>query len=441
MTSLIQGMSSNLDVTLVYPPDSQLPFTRSGTLLPPMGIAYLASVLRHMGQHVSLIDLSTRNDRGSQESVEEIVKTHPHVVGISTLSYSWRSTRNLIEALRQDFDGVIVAGGPHTTAVGGKVLQECPSIDYGIRGEAELSFPQLLHALTLDSGIGAVPGLTYRNEKGITLTTQPALPIDLNALPFPAWDSLDLEPYRSPYTPSGRVMPMMASRGCPYTCPFCDIPVVEGRAIRYRAASLVVDELEWLASRFGARDVVFNDNVFTLNRTRTVSLLQEMIRRKSPIRWMCSTRVEKVDEEIFRLMREAGCFRVYFGLESGSKVIQRHLRKTPNLELARERIRQGVAAGITIEAGFIVGLPYDSRDTILDTIEYANTLPTSNVQFSYYLPLPGTKLYDDYAHNTYSLYSPEFGFHNKPSFVPSGMSADELQELVRAAYARATKPS
>ena len=320
----------------------------------------------------------------------------------------------------------------------GGYWQSAPPLDFGISGEAEPSLLLLLEALVSHSGTATIPGLAYRNERGIVLNNQASPPISLDTLPFPAWDGFDLEPYRSPYTASGRAMPIMASRGCPYTCPFCDIPIVEGRAIRYRNPRMVVDEMEWLASSFGVTDVVFNDNVFTLNRSRTVALLQEMIRRKSPIRWMCSTRVERVDEEIFQMMREAGCFRVYFGIESGSSKVQRQLRKTPNLELARERIGQGVAAGITIEAGFIVGLPYDSKETILETIDYARSLPTANVQFSYYLPLPGTKLHQDFPHRPDSALTPEFGFHNQPSFVPPGMNADELRSLVEGAYASAT---
>lgn len=126
MTSFFREGGDNVRVTLIYPPDSQLPFTRSGTLLPPLGIAYLASVLRQSGRCVSMLDLSTKNNRSIREHVDTILDTDPHVVGVTTLSYSWSSTRNLIEALRKDFDGVIVAGGPHTTAVGGRVLAECP---------------------------------------------------------------------------------------------------------------------------------------------------------------------------------------------------------------------------------------------------------------------------------------------------------------------------
>jgi len=383
--------------TLLIYPFFRRSLDRSRFRFPPLGIAYVAATLREAGHEVSLLDCTflSRN-----QAVQAARATGAEVVGIYSMATMLEDALGFAGALRGQCD-LLVAGGPLPTCDPEAFVD---AFDVVVRGEGEQTMVELLAARAAGAAPSAVPGVVLGRAAGgdrrgvaggvADIADAPPRPFaaDLDALPFPARDLLPNDEYirfgRRRYGAS--ITTVMSTRGCPYRCEFCS-NVVFGASYRERSPENVLDEVEQ-ALRLGYERISFADDVFTLDARRVGAICEEIGRRGLRFGWECLGRVDTFDDETARAMKQAGCFRVFFGIESGSDEILALMDKKITTAEARAAVECAHRAGLEVGAFFIVCYPGETDETVLDTLRFATSLPLDYVGLTMPYPLPGTAL-------------------------------------------------
>jgi len=345
--------------------------------VPPLGLAYVAAVARREGLEVRVLDGALRRWPPARIR-DEIRAWRPDVLGVSVVTPLVEDARALIAEVRASAGRVIV-GGPHPSAAD-TVLDEIPGADLAVVGEGEHT---LLDAMGWSAG-DPPPGVRSR---GRSFTPRPPIQ-DLDALPWPARDLLESGSYRYPLAGTRRFASLLTSRGCPYTCTFCDRSV-HGRTWRARSAASVLDEWASLVQD-GARFVVVWDDGFLEDRDRAAAIAEGLLARNLNVTWKCEARVDQVDPEILRLLRRAGCRIIAFGVESASPRTLRSLGKGTTPERAARAFTLAHDAGIETLAYAILGAPGEDLGDVAATVRFCRDLRADWVQFSTLAALPGT---------------------------------------------------
>lgn len=402
----------------------------------PLGLCYLAAYLEKSGFEVSLVDAEAGR-LGNDLSLKKILEFKPDAVGITSTTVAFRGARDLAYAIKASAPHVpVIIGGSHVTANPLKALSfEC--FDYGVMREGEVTLVELMKALERSSPVESIEGIVYR--KGGEVIVGPARPYikDLDGLPFPARHLLaDIGKYLPPVgsysmTP---VISMITSRGCPYRCIFCDNNVF-GRTVRYHSPRYIVAEIESVIRRYGAREIFFADDTFTVNRDRTREALSLLKKNGVRIKWSCMTRASDVDRALLREMKDAGCWQVGIGVESANNEVLKFIKKGVRIEDVRKAVQWCDEAGIYVKGFFMIGHPTDTLETIDESMRFARSTPFSDVVVTVSTPIPGTELYslaprygtlrdDDWSESSYW----------KPVFVPKGLTKEDLYRKQRQFY-------
>ena len=374
-----------MKVLLLAPPAPRLrnPATAEEDLLPPktwvpLGIAYLASALRAHDVETAFSDL---HDQTWEDAVGLLRRQQPDVVGISCFTLGRVNASRLATLARRELPGAkIVMGGPHATFFPEHMLAN-RAVDVVALGEGEETIVEFVRCLERDGDLGDIPGIVFRTCDGPVRTRPRERTADLDGLAFPAYDAFDLSQYKSPEIPdeyqSLTGTHILTSRGCPYHCGFCSVNrFFEGRWAS-RSVCNVADEIEDLTTRLGVQHLYFSDDLFTLNRRRVIELCREILDRRLHFAWMAETRVDLVDEEMLDWMRVAGCYRIYYGVESGSS----RILKAANKGFTPEQIRKAFAlthrAGMEPCCFLMVGNPGESPETIGETVDLIHEIRPS----------------------------------------------------------------
>lgn len=377
-------------VTLVYPffrPSRDKSIFR----FPPLGPGYIVSYLRQHGVSASLVDCTFLTEA---EAVEQVRLLKPRIVGVYSMFSMKESALHMARLLKAHCE-MLVAGGPLPTLLPEDFLND---FDVVCVGEGETTTLELVEAVEGHRSLSAVKGIAYRNRnsqgKKIVRTQSRELVQDLDGLPFPARDHFDNEAYKKHYKQrfGYTTTSIITSRGCPFRCDFCSRAVF-GHEFRARSAMNVVDEMESVKA-LGYERTWFSDDCFTLEKKRLLSICTEIIRRGLDIEWECLSRVDTIDHDTALMMKNAGCVRVFFGLESGNDAVLKLMNKQVSVRDARNAVLTTKAAGIQVGAFFIVGYPGETDETILDTLRFASSLPLDYLSFSMPYPIPGTALYE-----------------------------------------------
>ena len=411
-----------------------------GAVLPPLGIAYIAAVLEKDGHKVKIIDgpaWATMLGYDFKDLEKDIKDFNPDVVGVSANTSQIDHARKAISLSKSvNKDCVVVLGGPLISA-DPKVLLQFEQVDFGVYGEADLTFSEILKAVEQKKPLEGMEGIIWR-ENGEVRFLKPKVIIDLDQIPMPARHLLKMDIYR-PSPANYRRLPattVMTSRGCPYQCIFCSRPT-EGTAFRAHSAERVVDELEHLATKYGIRDVQIFDDTFSLIPSRVEKICKGIIDKKLDIGWNCMTRVDKITPELLKLMKQAGCYEIGFGIESGADRILQFIKKATTTDAIRKGIKMTQSAGIDVRGFFMIGFPTETKEEILQTINFAKELNVDVAQFMVATPLPGTEMWeiaktngsisDDW--NSFTFYAPD-----KMPFSSNLLGEQELLDLYRKAY-------
>lgn len=367
----------------------------------PLGLVYIAAVLREAGHDVNLID--PENQDMTYEVMASLVqKENPDIVGITSVTSNFGNAIKVAETVKRSGNSLVVLGGVHATSLPDEILEKHPEIDLVVVGEGEITMRELCS--TMDSGekvdYSTIPGLAFRNDSGQVEKSPPRpLIMDLDSLPFPARDFLPMEKYNVQIHLSsvkGVKATMLSSRGCPNFCTFCACHVTMGRKYRLRSIESVVDEMEHLVTEYNVKYIQFYDDTFTIKYQRVVDICNLIIKRNLKVKWFAHARVNTVDEELFRLMKRAGCAHVSFGIESGNQEILKSIRKGTTLDQARKAVAACQRAGLKTLTTWMIGNPGETPETIQDTIDFAVELNPDIAVFSILVPLPGTEVYNKY---------------------------------------------
>jgi anaerobic magnesium-protoporphyrin IX monomethyl ester cyclase len=366
---------------------------RSVFRFPPLGISYIAATLQEAGHAVSLIDC-TFLDR--QTALIRALAVRAEVVGIYCMVTMLDDSLWFARQLRQQ-TRLLVTGGPLPTCDPVPFLDQ---FDIVVRGEGEQTILDLLEASLQGSDLDSVSSIVYRKSSGkqgadeIIRTKDRLFAKNLDRIPFPARSLLPNEQYiqyaRKKYGYS--ITTLMSTRGCPYRCEFCS-NVVFGGSYRERSAGNVVDEIEAVL-KLGYDRISFADDVFTMKKDRVVSVCEEILGRGLHFKWECLGRVDSMDAHTANKMKQAGCTRIYFGIESANEGILQLMNKRITPEQAQKAVEITRAAGLQVGAFFILFYPGDTVDTVLQTLHYATSLPLDYLGLSMPYPLPGTALFE-----------------------------------------------
>jgi len=384
----------SLDCLLINPYFIKLDPTQKKKRSPyePLGLMYIGKILKKEGYKIGFLDctfLSSIN-----EAKDEIKSSDPKFVGITCKITQTKYVKEFI-SFSKKLGITTIVGGPDPSLRPERYLKL--GADYVIIGEGEETVKELLLCLIKGDDPSFVRGISFIKNSKIIFTAPRPFIKDLDKLGAPDRSLIDIERYRNTWLEDhGFAMAtVMTSRGCPYSCYFCSNPIAPfGRRYTYRSPKNVVDELEEVIVKYGFDRVWFADDVFTINRERTIALCKEIINRGLKFKWSCLTRADRVDIELLKLMKESGCEEIFYGLESGAQEILDAMNRNMKVETMKKGMLLTKQSGIRIHTFIQVGYPGENYRTLLKTLELMKEIMPDEFSFTISYPLPGTKLYD-----------------------------------------------
>lgn len=430
-----------MKITFVHPPltlkERYGVESQSGGETTPLGLCYLAAATRKVGYDTSIVDAEILG-YGKNMAVSEILKLNPDIVGFTAVTISVDNAAAVASEIKKTRPEIItLIGGHHLTTVPEETMRLYPEFDIGVIGEGEETVCELLkvlnkHGKTYEK-LKNVNGLIFKenrkngSEKYFFTPTR-FRNLKLDSLPYPAFDLLpDLKLY-SPPAHTVKKFPavnLVTSRGCPGQCVFCTRSVY-GNTLSRHSAKYMLDLVRWLYKDYGIREIQFRDDNFTVFKPRLYEFCEMLAKEKLNLSWTALARVDMIDLKMLKAMKVAGCWQVWYGIESGNEDILRLIKKNTNKEQIRNAVKWTKEAGMDVGAFFIIGHPGETKDTIKETIDLALFLPIDEFHCSFMTPLPGAELY-----RTWEKYG---AFENNwknlngwlPVFTPFGLTKEEL---------------
>jgi anaerobic magnesium-protoporphyrin IX monomethyl ester cyclase len=369
--------------------------TRGRALRPPDWLCYAASVLKEADFNVELYDFVANN--WDKQKLRQLLKEKkPDFVVLDSTTPSIYSDMDCARICKEEANAKVIMVGTHATALPQETLKISQgSIDVIALGEFDYTVRDIIKNW---GRLDDVPGLLYSKEGQDRFTPPRQLIEDLDSLPFPSWEYLDIMRYFD----AGRLYPyidIIGGRGCPYQCTFCQWPqLMFGHKYRFRSPKNIVDEIEHdlrLFPKLKYGEFFFEDDTFTVNKERAYQICQEIARRGLRINWSVNARPDISDLGMFREMKRAGCREFLVGFESGGQEILNNVKKGLNIEQAKEFVEITKEAKINIHGCFVIGLPGETMETAKKTIDFALNLGIDTLQFSAAMPLPGTEYFID----------------------------------------------
>jgi anaerobic magnesium-protoporphyrin IX monomethyl ester cyclase len=407
---------------------------------PSLGIAYLAAVSERRGDQVRVLDMQA-DDIPLERVVAEFP---PDVVGITATTIQIESAWRFARELKRLTNAYIVLGGSHPTVLAAESAQR-PEIDAVARGEGELTWIDVCNHLEKGESLDGIPGITFQRDGEVVHNPDRPVIEDVDSVPFPAYHLFQMDRY-SNLQPTlddveGPSYPILTSRGCPYRCNYCS--QILPRGWRARSPESVVSEWRWLVQDLGAAEIGVLDDSFNIDRRRALAICDLLITEGlNHVPWIMinGIRANLADEVLLGRMRQAGCIRTAFGVESGNqRILDSVIHKQLTLDQVRSAFKAAKAVGMETIGFFIIGLPGETEETMEDTIRFACELDPIVANFSMATPFPGTQMYDQVAEQGRLLVHDwhEFAFfENKAQFETDEMPAELVERKWREAYRR-----
>lgn len=421
-----------MKVLLIHTPTLEL-----DNFLPPLGILYIAAVLKKNGYEVRIID----KDPEYFNIIPDIKSFDPDLIGLSFMTPSCQRAHSLCKILRKEFPGkILFSGGTHTSAAPEKTLKDL-DLDFVVVGEGEETILEICKNIQNKKSLQGVKGVIFK-EKGI-LTNNGCREFisNLDTIPFPARDLLNFNKEYLVYPGIIRgygckSTMMITSRGCPYNCIYCGSPVIFGNKVRYRSVKSVIDEIKQLIDLYGAEGTFFADDTFTINPQRVIKFCHAFKREKLDFVWACQARVNTVSDELLREMKSGGCIQVDFGVESGSQKILDILKKGTTPEMIKKAFQLAKKNKLRTLATFMVNNPFETKEDLKKTFQLAKEISPDFTTFFYATPLPGTELYELAKQQNWidekSLYSEIWNYRNAQLPVMNNNTDLSKEEIMHA---------
>jgi radical SAM superfamily enzyme YgiQ (UPF0313 family) len=411
--------------------------SRLANIMPPLGLASMAAFLERRGTGTDIVDCYARPD--SDRLIRDLLlDRRPALLGLSCTTSSFLDAVRIARLAKEALPGIrTVFGGPHVSALGERLFADYPEMDLAVVGEGEEALAELAERGGEDAA--SVRGVIHRGGEGgaAAFTGRRERGVELDSLPFPAYEKLAGYPhayklpiFNYPRTPNTSCI---SSRGCPYACSYCDRSVFR-RTFRFNSADYLYEHLRYLRERFGIRHVNFYDDQFTFDRKRVEAFADRMIARPPGLTFNCAVRAEHVDEALVRRLKEAGCWMMSLGIETGDAALLARHRQNPDLDMLADRIRTIKRAGLRTKGLLMIGLPGETGESVRRSMDYVFSLPVDDFNLAKFTPFPGSPIYGKIR---------EFGTFDEDwekmdcmhfQFVPHGMTAERLEELFQDFY-------
>ncbi|MBN1766360.1 MAG: cobalamin-dependent protein [Sedimentisphaerales bacterium] len=401
------------------------------SIMPPMGLAWMAAVLEEEGHAVEIFDAHAERVDMDRMRIRLIEKGRFDMVGITATTPLITNAREIARIIRREFPSTrIVLGGVHPTVLPEEVLEE-EAVDLVVRGEGEKTIKELAAEMPLEE----IKGVSYRTSEGIRHNPERELISDLDSLPRAAWHLLPIDKYY-PAAGAAKRLPavsMLSTRGCPGRCTFCYR--IFGKKIRVRSGRKVAEEVKYLQENFGIREICFYDDTFTVSHKEVRAFCQGLVDLGVDITWSCFSRVDTINEDLMRTIKSHGCHQISYGLESANPGILANVNKRANNDKAREAIRLAKKFGVDARVAFMLGNPGETIETMEESLKFAIELDPAIAIFNITTPFPGTEMFEWARANGYltTLDWDEYDFANPVMELPT-VSMDEIKEFYGKVY-------
>ncbi len=409
-------------ILLIRPPEHYLPHRQRPMAYLPLGLLYIAAVLIKKGYEVDIVDgimPQGRIKKGENffgitfdDIKKRVEKIDFDIVGISAqFTFQWANaikTAEICKKIRPKCK--VIMGGAHVSFAFSSILRDFPFVDIVVKGEGEYVMPQLVESLRANLSLEGITGVAYR-DKGFIFSSGNIFIEDLDSLPFPAYNLVDIERYfwltrkyftRTSYHFPGweRGVTIITSRGCPFSCVFCSIHLHMGRKWRAHSPEYILRHIDYLVKNYNIKYLHFEDDNFTLEPKRCQDILKGMVDRKWDLRWDTpnGVRGDTFDVSLLEECKSSGCTHLIFGIESGNqRVLDEVIKKRLKLSCLEKVLAEAKRIGVDVKAFYIVGLPGETKEEIKNSVRYALKLILKYEcfgGFSMAVPLPGTELYN-----------------------------------------------
>ena len=429
------------DLLLINPPitleERYGSFASVGSQAPPLGLCFLASTAKKLGYSIQIIDAPAL-DMDLPHTVAEIVTIDAELIGLTASTVSNFRASELAKTLKESgIKAPIIIGGPHVSSLPQETLEEFKEFDLGVINEGEFTVSEIISCHKEGGNIGDIPGLVYRDREEVVLSPPRKNIEDLDSIPYPAWNLLPYLPKHYKPSPHSYLrLPsssLLSSRGCNGTCTFCARPFM-GEKYRGHGAEYTVGMIDHLVKVYGIRDIMFYDDNFLLDKKRVWEICEEILKRDYKISWSCLARPEIMSDDIFKLIKRAGCWQIAYGIESADQAILDTIKKRVSIERVEEIINKTNEAGIHSRGYFMIGCPGETEETIEKTSRFITKSGLRDFHVTFCTPMPGAELFDT-AQN-YGVFERDWkklGFWD-PVFIPKGMTKQQLIDNHRRMY-------
>jgi len=405
--------------------------SREGAILPPLGVAYLAAILEK-SHIVKIIDANALR-LSVCEIVDQLRIFRPDALLFSLVTTNFRVSLDWIKIITRQIDVPVIVGGPQPTAYPVETLAS-EEIDFCVVGEGWETLPELVDCLGHNGSCENVKGVAFKKDREVMLTEKRQSKLSIDDIAFPARHLLPNEKYTTILSKRFPITAMMSSWGCPFHCTYCG----SNHRVVLRDPVKVVDEMQECSVRYKIKEIMFYDEIFSLDKERATIICHEIMRRGLDVTWSIRIRPDLVDEGLIKLFAKAGCIRINYGIESADPKILKMAKRDVSLSSIVDAVLWAKREKIDVLGFFILGLPGESRQSILKTIELAKQLPFDYVQIAKLVPMPETELYEKLKEITGKDLWRDYvlGKADLKSFASFGseLSADELDDWLKKAY-------
>ena len=396
--------------------------------LPPTDLMYLAAVAEKAGLEAKINDYSQNGDYEA-----DLKEFNPDYLVVNIATPTLEHDLDAVKKAKEICPNVVtIAKGAAFLTLADRIIKEHNELDFGILGEAENTLKEILE----EKPKAEILGLYYKENDEVKFTGNRPFIEDLDSLPFPARHLVDNNIYRRPDNNKVQAT-IKVSRGCPFHCFFCLATPVSGAKVRRRSPENIVAEIRECVEKYNIKNFLFWSDIFNIDKDWTMKLCQAIIDSGLKITWSANTRADTADLEMAEMMYKSGCRLVSIGVESGSQYMLEKMGKKITLNDVRRTVKVFKKAKIRIYNYFVIGLPWETEETVEETIKFAIELNSDFISFYTATPLPGSRFYD-YA-SEHNLFDKETSFENAyyyPAVNTHNLTRERVFELHKSAIKR-----
>jgi len=406
----------------------------------PIGLSTLAAITETAGHEVRFIDAPIL-DQPTPKVVEDAMEWKPDLVGMTAMTAVYPAACEVANALRDaGYGGKVVLGGPHVTFTAEQTLREEPAFDFVVRGEADASFVELLEALQSGGSPRDIAGVSMREDGRIVHAPPRVAPKDIGPIPPPAYHLLPMDAYRErqagAFGETFSPVRLLASRGCPWSCEFCSVPAVSGKAYRQRRADVIVDEVARLHREYGITSFKFADDSLGVVARHVLDICAGIKGLDMPLKWECETRLDLLKPNILEALAGAGCRGIWVGIESGNAATLKRVSKGLKLEEIAPQVRLIQKYGLRVSGFFITGLPFENEAGHQENVRFACELGLDMAVFSVLTPFPGTEYWNHPEKHGLNIRTRNFSHYTESEAVidTSELTAEDINRINWQSY-------